>query len=73
MNLRESRELGRKGTAARIRFEAALECLRKAAREMEDAGQEPILIGNTGSGDKCIMPIGSRCRIEYRPARGARR
>ncbi|WP_298844018.1 hypothetical protein [uncultured Salinicola sp.] len=73
MNIHEAGRLGPKGTAARLRFEAALEHLRKAAKAMEDAGQEPILIGNTGSGDKCIMPIGSRCRIEYRPARGARR
>ena len=72
MTLEESRRLGKNGTAARMRFEAALERLRKAAREMEQSGHEAILIGNTGRGERCIMPIGSRCRIEYRPARDAR-
>ena len=73
MNLRESGQLGPKGTAARLRFESALKHLRQAALEVEEAGQEPMLMGRTASGDTCTMPIGSKCRIEYRPKRGMRR
>lgn len=73
MNLEESKRLGRRGTAARIHFEAALERLREAALEMEESGQEAILVGRTGSGERCHMPVGSRCRVEYRPSRNRHR
>jgi len=73
MNIRESERLGRKATAARLRFEAALANLRKAAAELEESDQQAILMGRTSSGEGCFIPVGSHCRIEYRPARKRRR
>lgn len=69
MRLDEAEALGPKATAAKLRFEAALASLRAAAEDLADAGHEAVLVGQTSSGEKCIMGLGPKCRIEYRPSR----